>query len=248
MYAFRTGRSLRRAPAGTNRRQPAKAAIIGRVMMGDSIVVVSPHSDDGVLSLAASMARWARAGMAVELLTVLALNPSSEAPTQGWDRRAGFATEGEAARARREEDRAACAVLGATPRWLPFGSVDYERHGDDAAVWEAVNEVVDGAGAVLAPGSPLSHPDHAWLHGLLASKLPARALALYAEQPYTLRESAAPFAKAPVTARDRLAKWRAIRAYRSQLPLLGMQRSVRRGALRLAWADERIDWPDGSPV
>jgi LmbE family N-acetylglucosaminyl deacetylase len=213
------------------------------VTHGDSIVVVSPHSDDGVLSLGASMARWAREGRNVELLTVLALDPGSEAPTEGWDRRAGFATEGEAARARRREDRDACAVLGVTPRWLPFGSVDFERHGDDAAVWGAVSEAIDGAGVVVVPGSPLSHPDHAWLHELLASKVPARALGLYAEQPYTLQESAAPFAQAPVAARDRLAKWRAIRAYRSQLPLLGMQGSLRRGALRLAWADERVAWP-----
>jgi LmbE family N-acetylglucosaminyl deacetylase len=210
---------------------------------GGSIVVVSPHSDDGVLSLGASMARWVREGTLVELLTVLALDPSSDAPTEGWDRRAGFATEGEAARARRGEDRAASAVLGVTPRWLPFGSVDFERHGDDIAVWDAVYEVVDGAEVVLVPGSPLSHPDHAWLNGLLASKVPARALGLYAEQPYTLRSAAEPFARATVSARDRLAKWRAIRAYGSQLPLLGMRGSVRRGALRLALADERIAWP-----
>jgi LmbE family N-acetylglucosaminyl deacetylase len=218
------------------------------VTSGDSIVVVSPHSDDGVLSLGASMARWARAGRDVELLTVLALDPGSDAPTKGWDRRAGFMTEGEAARARRDEDRAACAALGVTPRWLPFGSVDYERHGDDAAVWDAVLEVVDGAEAVLVPGSPLSHPDHVWVNGLLASKLPSRALGLYGEQPYTLRAAAEPFARATVSARDRIAKWRAIRAYGSQLPLLGMRGSLRRGALRLAWADERIAWPDGSPI
>ena len=75
------------------------------------IVVVSPHSDDGVLSLGASMSRWARGGAHVELLTVLALDPVSTAPTGGWDRRAGFRTEGEAAQARRGEDTAACAVL-----------------------------------------------------------------------------------------------------------------------------------------
>jgi LmbE family N-acetylglucosaminyl deacetylase len=207
------------------------------------IVVVSPHSDDGVLSVGASMARWAREGRAVELLTVLALDPGSDAPTGGWDRRAGFATEGEAARARREEDRVACAGLGVAPRWLPFGSVDFERHGDDAAVWGAVHEVVDGAGAVLVPGSPLSHPDHAWLNALLSAKVPPRALGLYAEQPYTLRAAGTPFANATVSARDRVAKWRAVRAYRSQLPLLGMRGSLRRGAIRLAWADERIGWP-----
>jgi LmbE family N-acetylglucosaminyl deacetylase len=211
---------------------------------GASIVVVSPHSDDGVLSLGASMARWVREGRLVELLTVLALDPSSDAPTEGWDRRAGFTTEGEAARARREEDRVASALLGVTPRWLPFGSVDFERHGNDTAVWDAVHEVLDEADVVLVPGSPLSHPDHAWLNGLLASKLPARALGLYAEQPYTLRAATEPFPRATVGARDRLAKWRAIRAYESQLPLLGMRGSVRRGALRLALADERIAWPD----
>ena len=79
------------------------------------IVVVSPHSDDGVLSLGASMSRWVRGGAQVELLTVLALDPGSTAPTGGWDRRAGFRTEGEAAQARRGEDAAACAVLGAHP-------------------------------------------------------------------------------------------------------------------------------------
>ena len=207
------------------------------------IVVVSPHSDDGVLSLGASMASWARSAQQVELLTVLALDPGSSAPTTGWDRRAGFATEGEAGRARREEDRVACALLGVTPRWLPFGSVDFERHGDDDAVWGAVSEVVDGAHAVLAPGSPLTHPDHAWLNGLLSGYLSPGVLGLYAEQPYALRAGTTPFSRATVSPRDRIAKWRAIRAYRSQLPLLGMRRTMRRGALRLAWADERIAWP-----
>ena len=191
------------------------------------------------------MARWAREGASVTLQTVLALDPESSAPTGGWDRRAGFATEGEAARARREEDGDAAALVGATARWLPFGSVDFDRHGDDEAVWSATRPFVEEASVVLVPGSPLSHPDHAWLHDLLRARIPHERLALYAEQPYTSRLDGAPFPAAAVGHRDRVAKWRAVKSYRSQLPLLGMAGSVRRGPLRLAWAHEHVAWPDG---
>jgi LmbE family N-acetylglucosaminyl deacetylase len=213
------------------------------VTPGNRIVVVSPHSDDGVLSLGASMARWARAGRAVELLTVLALDPDSPAETTGWDRRAGFATEGEAARARRAEDEQACSLLGVTASWLPFGSVDFERHGEDEDVWRAVSAVVGDDVQVLVPGFPLTHPDHAWLAGLLNERLPADRLVRYAEQPYTVRQGGAPFDAVELGARDRLSKWRAIRSYRSQLPLLAMRRTLRRGPAHLALADERVAWP-----
>jgi LmbE family N-acetylglucosaminyl deacetylase len=210
-----------------------------------SIVVVSPHSDDGVLSLGAAMASWARARHRVELLTVLALDPDSQAATRGWDRRAGFETEGGAARARRAEDRAACALVGAEPSWRPFGSVDFDRHGDVDDVWKAIAGALEEADLVLVPGSPLTHPDHVWIHDLVAARLPADRIGLYAEQPYTFRDGSAPYPPVSVGARDRLAKWRALRAYRSQLPLLGLQRGLRTGTLRLASAPERIRWPDG---
>jgi len=227
---------------------------------GRRVVVVSPHLDDGVLSLGAAIAAWSRAGARVELLTVLGCDPASEAPAGGWDRRGGFATEGASARARREEDRRACAILGATPVWLPFGSVDYERHGDEADVRRAAVEAVGAADLVLVPGSPLSHPDHEWLvRTLVADGLDRGRLALYAEQPYTRRAGVGPqtppwlasavgrstFAPVPARLRDRHAKWRAIRCYRSQLPLLGMGRSLRRGPHRLALAPELVAWrPD----
>ena len=227
---------------------------------GRRIVVVSPHLDDGVLSLGAAIAAWSRAGARVELLTVFCCDPASEAPAGGWDRRGGFATEGASARARRVEDRRACAILGATPVWLAFGSVDYERHGDEADVRRAAVEAVGAADHVLLPGSPLSHPDHEWLvRTLVADGLDRGSVALYAEQPYTRRAGAGPqappwlasaagpstFARVPARLRDRHAKWRAIRCYRSQLPLLGMGRSLRRGPHRLALAPELVAWrPD----
>ena len=116
------------------------------------------------------------------------------------------------------------------------------------------------ADRVLLPGSPLSHPDHEWLvRTLVADGLDRGSVALYAEQPYTRRAGAGPqappwlasavgastFAPVPARLRDRLAKWRAIRCYRSQLPLLGMGRSLRRGPHRLALAPELVAWrPD----
>ena len=232
---------------------------------GERIVVVSPHLDDGVLSLGASMASWARRGAAVELLTVLACDPASKAPTGGWDARGGFATEGESALARREEDRQACAVLGASPVWLPYGSVDYERHGAETEVRDAVLRALAGADSVLVPGFPLSHPDHAWLVRTLVSDLKSDTgrgsypIGLYGEQPYTRRVGTEPnvpawliqlvgpavFEPVAVGLRDRISKWRAIRRYASQLPLLAMRRSLRRGPHRYAAASEWIAWgPD----
>lgn len=227
---------------------------------GSRIVVVSPHSDDGVLSLGATIAAWVRAGAEVELLTVMACDPGSAAPAGGWDRRGGFATEGDQALARRDEDRRACAVLGARPVWLPFGSVDYDRHGEPDDVRRAVAAAVEGASVLLLPGYPLSHPDHDWLARTLVLGLTSEIrLALYAEQPYTRRAGADPavpgwvagalgrwtFEPVRTTPRDRAMKWRAIRRYRSQLPLLGMHRSLRRGPLRYALAPEWVAWaPD----
>ena len=197
------------------------------------------------------MASWARRGAAVELLTVLGCDPSSKAPAGGWDARGGFATEGESALARREEDRQACAVLGASPVWLPYGSGDYERHGAETEVRDAVLRALEGADSVLVPGLPLSHPDHAWLAELLAGALGRWRVGRYAEQPYTRRAQSDPagagFERVPARLDDRIAKWRAIRCYGSQLPLLAMRRSLRRGPHRYAAGREWIAWEPDYP-
>jgi len=226
---------------------------------GKKIVVVSPHSDDGVLSLGAAMASWARGGARVELLTVFALDLTSDAPAGGWDARGGFRTEGDAAAGRRAEDVAACAVLGAIPAWLPFGSVDYERHGDETAVRDAVVAAAEDVDVLLLPGSPLTHPDHERLaRALVGRRLGSRRLGLYVEQPYGRRTEGEPlvppwveealgarpvFSSVPAGARDRVAKWRAVREYRTQLPLLGMARNLRRGPHSLV-VGELVAWID----
>ena len=207
---------------------------------GERVTVVSPHLDDAVLSLGATISRAVRRGASLTVLTVLACDPDSTAPTKGWDARTGFATEGESARARRVEDTAACAVLGASQRWLGFGSVDYERHGTAADVAAAVADAVADTDLLLLPGAPLSHPDHEWLvRALLGAGLHGPRLGLYAEQPYRARAGVEAARDVPAwlvealgappelertstRPHDWLAKRRAIKCYRSQLPLLAL--------------------------
>jgi LmbE family N-acetylglucosaminyl deacetylase len=194
-------------------------------------VVVSPHLDDAVLSLGATIAHATREGAAVTVLTVFGGDPASTAPPNGWDRRGGFETAGDAASRRREENREACAIVGAEPLALPFFGGGYGAPRDPDAVRQAVASAADGAHAVLVPGFPLTNDDHRWLHTLLVDgRVPSDRLVLYAEQPYRYtvrREHPRPDAShfwQPTEARlpDVLAKRRAILAYRSQLSLLGL--------------------------
>jgi LmbE family N-acetylglucosaminyl deacetylase len=195
---------------------------------GDRVVVLSPHLDDAVLSLGAAIATWTLAGAEVLVLTVMAGRPEATGPAGQWDTKSGYASEGEAARARREEDRSACAILGAAPVWLDYGDSQYGRGADDGQIWDAVLDGVGDAPTVLAPGFPLSHPDHEWL-GLLAfaRRDPAWRFGLYVEQPYAIG-SGRPrdlrdrfgadlaFVGVPAPWRGRRRKRRALLAYRSQ--------------------------------
>jgi LmbE family N-acetylglucosaminyl deacetylase len=153
----------------------------------ERVLVVSPHLDDAVFSLGAGIAHAARAGSVVRVVTVFANDPDSNAATTDWDREAGFSSAREAAIGRREEDGRACALVGATPTWLPFTDND---HGGEpnlelmrARLDEAIAEA--DADAVLLPGYPLAHPDHALLTTSFLSTPPrAGRLGLYVEQPY----------------------------------------------------------------
>jgi LmbE family N-acetylglucosaminyl deacetylase len=195
------------------------------------VVVVSPHLDDAVLSLGATIARATRAGTAVEVLTVFGGDPESTAPPNGWDGRAGFESAGGAASTRREENREACAIVGAEPVALPFFGGGYGARPEPDVVRRAVAHAAEGADALLVPGFPLTNDDHRWLHELLTGqRVTSSRLVLYAEQPYryAVRHERprpdAPHSWRPAQARPAhvLAKRRAILAYRSQLPLLGL--------------------------
>jgi LmbE family N-acetylglucosaminyl deacetylase len=148
------------------------------------IVVLSPHLDDAALSVGATVARASLRGQRVSVVTVLAGDPETDAPAGEWDRRCGFSSAGEAARARRAEDAAACEILGAEPVWLPYGDAQQQRGADDEQIWQSLAPLLSEADAVLVPGYPLQHADHAWLATLLLERFSVAPVALYVEQPY----------------------------------------------------------------
>lgn len=151
------------------------------------LAVVSPHLDDAVLSLGATIAMVARQGIPVQVITVLAYDPDHDEPSGRWDLKCGFPSAFTAMRARRTEDARACELLGVEPVWLPYADNEHRATADRAAIRSAVRNAVDAAGTVLVPGSPLVHPDHAWVAGLATEEdvIGNRKLGLYVEQPYS---------------------------------------------------------------
>ena len=226
--------------------------------------IVSPHLDDAVLSLGASISRATRAGAYVRIVTVFAGDVDSDRPASGWDSLPGFATEGQAVRARREEDAEACRVVGADRHYLPFSEPVYAGPPDAEAVVAAVREAVRELDAVLVPGFPLVHRDHRWVtEHVLRGALETPLVGLYAEQPYRYQKARRRRVKTEPGLRaltsggprwrggrtrlhDVRTKHRAISAYRSQLRWLELEgtRLVRmllseafRGGEAVAWIE-----------
>lgn len=226
------------------------------MVAGGSLVVLSPHIDDAVLSVGAYMHEQARGGTDVRVLTVFANDPTMGDPPGAWDLLCGFASAAAAARARRAEDARACAIVGAAPQWLTFADESYGRRPDADDVWEAIRRPIAGCALLLVPGFPLRHADHAWLTRLVVERraeLTAR-LGFYAEQPYARAAfdrgdaAAAPLQleleRVATSVTDRLAKLRAASQYRSQLRPLGRRILVR--ALGEEWlrGGELVALPD----
>jgi LmbE family N-acetylglucosaminyl deacetylase len=154
-----------------------------RLGHGARLVVVSPHLDDAVFSVGATLAEAAASGIDVVNVTVFAGVPDSNGLPGSWDRQARFSSDGAAARKRRHEDAAACRAIGIQPRWLPFRD---DQYGDDRSeIWSLLAPLLADADAILVPGFPLQHPDHVWVTSLVweeRAKFPQ--IGFYVEQPY----------------------------------------------------------------
>jgi LmbE family N-acetylglucosaminyl deacetylase len=148
-------------------------------------VVVSPHFDDAVLSLAGLLTRW---GAAATVLTALGGRPAGSTPASDWDRACGFDDAATAAATRAGEDRTACARLGFTP--VHLGGLDRayrDRTGDDLAELPGALAGVAGGTPVLLPAGIGGHPDHIRVRDAALAALRAAGhepVYLYADLPY----------------------------------------------------------------
>ena len=129
------------------------------------VLVFSPHFDDAAMG--AGHLLLAHPGATV--CTVFAGPPERypDEPTE-WDARGGFRAGDDVVAARRQEDLAALAVLGAEHHWLDFADHQYlepDARPTAAEVAPALAAVVDSVAptAVVLPLG-LANPDHVVTH------------------------------------------------------------------------------------
>ncbi len=209
------------------------------------MLALSPHLDDAAFSAGGTLAALARAGWRVVVATVFTRsmpNPQGFALACQLDKGLGAAVDYMALR--RDEDAAACAVLGAAPRWLPFAEAPHRGYHSASALFAAPRSD-DGIAAELAPAlralvaterpdlllAPQAiggHVDHVMLVRALHAVRPDAPVLWWRDYPYTIRgdDPAQPFAErfasmaqrsVPLAAADRAAKLAAAATYRSQL-------------------------------
>lgn len=210
---------------------------------GGDRLVVSPHFDDAVLSLGATILRLQARSDRVTLVTCFGGTPDAGVPASWWDMRSGFVLAAEAVAWRRDEDRRACAVLGCDVLHLDVPDGPYRTGDWEARLVEDLTPVIAAAAAVYVPAGIADNPDHELARrAALRASLDATAdVLLYAELPYAIdgpegdllgdwwgRASDGPWRPGRPTvshvgAADWPRKLRAVLEYRSQLVPLGVR-------------------------
>jgi LmbE family N-acetylglucosaminyl deacetylase len=206
----------------------------------ESLVVVSPHLDDGVFGCGELIA--SRPGAVV--VTVFAGLPEADWSLPDWDALCGFASGRQAVAARRREDREALEILQASACWLNFLDSQYRRTPTLAEVTNKLARALRRRrpGTVAMPLG-LFHDDHRLAHEASLSVLTTRggSWLAYAEPNYRvipglLEERLAELESKRIRAvparptLDRVAadfKRRAVHCYASQLR--GLEARVRGG-------------------
>ena len=169
-------------------------------------LVLSPHLDDAAFSCGGCMAQLADAGWCTVMATAFT---ATVLPVAGFalacqlDK--GLGPDVDYMALRREEDRAAAAILGVTDlRWLDLPEAPHRGYESAAALFGAIRKddavwrlLADKIVAlldelqpdlVLAPQGLGSHVDHQQMIGAVRQAAP-RQLAFYRDTPYALRDT-----------------------------------------------------------
>lgn len=155
--------------------------------------VISPHLDDAVLSLGQTIAAYVEHVEPVRVVTIMAGVPHV-GMLSDYDKSTGFANSNEAMIARRHEDKAALAVLGAEEWHWHFFDRQYEQEIDETLMRKMISKLFteewpDRATTIFAPLG-LGHPDHDLVARAVRSARPERrgnelfGIYLYEELPY----------------------------------------------------------------
>lgn len=204
-------------------------------LVGEPLLVVSPHLDDAVLS-AGCLLGVHPGSVVVTVLT--ADRPTGHGPTE-WDRAGGLgAPDVNPPRVRRAEDQGALGMLGARPCWLNMLESQYGGTVDEKSITKVLASVLDaypGTTAVMPLG--LWHDEHVVVHRACRRLLradPSRTWLAYADVPYRcldggqhlfarmreLRDNGVTLVPVRVTQEKLRAKFLALTHYRSQLQAL----------------------------
>lgn len=218
------------------------------------VVAVSPHLDDAVFSAGASLARLADAGHDVTVVTCFTASvadPVGFALACQTDK--GLAADVDYMALRRDEDRAATAVVGAVPVHLPLREAPHRGYGSapalfagvrpDDVVWQDVLSALRAhdADLWLGPQGLGAHVDHLQVVRALAAL--GRPTLWWRDAPYALKAPAAapspdlPLGLTPVALpEDRARRGDACARYATQLGFQFGGEAGMRAALR--------DWPE----
>jgi LmbE family N-acetylglucosaminyl deacetylase len=175
---------------------------------------LSPHLDDAALSCGGQIVQATRAGTCVWIVTVMAGDPPAlgDALVSSFvaELHARWQLDEDAVAARRAEDRAACAVLGATPHHLDVPDCVYRNDGKvafyqaDAEIFgvihpqeQALVEELAGrfcrlpeATRVYAPLGIGHHVDHQLVRAAAERVWGVAGLTYYEEYPYAEKDGA----------------------------------------------------------
>ena len=195
-----------------------------------TLLAVSPHLDDAVFSAGAELVRRADAGWRVLVCTCFTgsvANPQGFALACQLDK--GLGPEVDYMALRRDEDRAACAALGAEPIHLPFLEAPHRGYHSAAALFgppldEAAleDELAVALGRIdadelFAPAALGDHVDHHLVRRIV-QRLQPRSVQYWADMPYAARLGGPPDGWDGLACGPALARKRAAAAcYRSQL-------------------------------